>query len=424
MSRPLVRHLPMETFVVHVRRIMPGLMLLAAACQAVRSPAPPPPPGAPPAAVAPARAVYRHSVLPGGVQSGAEVKQRLKEDAPAAAHYRNIRPEQLKPVHLAQDRRAYVSYRVGDKIYWTRKPQLIKAGELVLTDGEQTVRARCGNRVEDEPQDEVQSADESPADEEFDQIAELDGHWPVVGAPSGRAGRQLKDLVEPMFAGNQTGPPSFGSGGGSTAATNPGNSSSGSGAGNHWGGFPNAGIGGSGSGLPWEPGIPTDGNSPYPQSGSDTPGRTPILPPPAPNPVPDAPIPNPPAPNPPGPDTPNPWPPDTTPKTPPEPPPYGPPVKPPPTSPPPSPWSNSPIPSPPWPEPPNGPNSPPVPPVEPKPPDMPRRPPSPPWSPGPPQSPDPPFAPDRPEPIPEPTTGVLLALGAGLLVIGYRRQRS
>ncbi|MCX6594054.1 MAG: hypothetical protein NTZ56_21285 [Acidobacteria bacterium] len=423
--------MPMVTFVAQKRWILAGLALLAAACQSLRGPAPPPPPGGPSAAEAPRRPVYRHSVLAGGVQSAAEVKQRLAQDAPAAAHYRQVKPDRLKPVQLTQDRRAYVSYRVGDKIYWTRTPQLIKTGELVLTDGQHTVRARCGNRVEDEPQDEVQSADESPADEEFDQIAELDGHWPLVGAPSGRAGRQLKDLVEPLFSWNQGAPVVPASGGGSSQSSSTTTANS---PGNHWGGFPSASLGGNnGITLPWEPAAAADGRSPYPQPGTGIPGTgipapAPILPPAtAPEPEPDIPVSDSPTPNSPGPDNPNPSPsPGPTPSAPasPEPPPYGPPVKPPPTSPPPSPWPTSPIPSPPWPDPPTTPPSPRVPPVEPKERDTPQRPQSPPWSPGPPESPDQPFAPEKPADIPEPATGVLCALGAALLLIGHRRRRS
>jgi hypothetical protein len=43
---------------------------------------------------------------------------------------------------------AYVSYRKDAKVSWTTHPVTIPANELVLTDGNHLVRARCGNRIE------------------------------------------------------------------------------------------------------------------------------------------------------------------------------------------------------------------------------------------------------------------------------------
>jgi len=42
-----------------------------------------------------------------------------------------------------------VSYRIGDRVYWTRRPVLLAPGEPVLSDGTNEVRARCGNRIDD-----------------------------------------------------------------------------------------------------------------------------------------------------------------------------------------------------------------------------------------------------------------------------------
>ena len=356
------------------------------------------------------RPVYRHSVLPGGVQSGDEVKERLAQDAVAARHYKGIDPVRLKPAHLKQDRRAYVSYRVGEKIYWTRQPQLLKAGELVLTDGEQTVRARCGNRLEDEPQEEVQSADESPADEEFEQIAELDGSWPPTPSPGGRPGRQLASLMEPLFGWDPGGalpsggalPGQTGSGGGSAPGTSGGSPLSPGGLGI---GAPFRDPGGSTGTEP--PGPPPEGRSPFEPTPPPGPGplpgppRPPILPPSEPPPPEDDPLP---------PEFPDPEPegPGPGPST--KPPVYGPPVPPPPTSPPRDSPPGTPTPK----GPPPGPDDPPPGP-------------KPPPSPKPPRTPDRPVPPDFPTPeppqdIPEPASFLLMVAGAGALL--WLRRRS
>ena len=39
----------------------------------------------------------------------------------------------------------YVSYRFGDKIYWTSKAVHLKAGETIYTDGQHIARGRCLN---------------------------------------------------------------------------------------------------------------------------------------------------------------------------------------------------------------------------------------------------------------------------------------
>jgi hypothetical protein len=44
-----------------------------------------------------------------------------------------------------------VSYRLGDRVFWTRNPVRLAEGEAVLTDGGAIVRARCGNRISDVP---------------------------------------------------------------------------------------------------------------------------------------------------------------------------------------------------------------------------------------------------------------------------------
>jgi len=55
-------------------------------------------------------------------------------------------------VRLVLARTAYVSYRIGNRVYWTRRRVTLKKGETVITDGKITARTRCANRVEEMPQ--------------------------------------------------------------------------------------------------------------------------------------------------------------------------------------------------------------------------------------------------------------------------------
>ena len=64
------------------------------------------------------------------------------------AHYGTMDPSHVRTTVTSGDRgMAYVSYRIGHRVFWTRKPVRIPAGETVLTDGETEIRARCGNAV-------------------------------------------------------------------------------------------------------------------------------------------------------------------------------------------------------------------------------------------------------------------------------------
>ena len=100
----------------------------------------------------PQRTHYRFSVVPGGVRSQLELAMAMARDRVVARHYSGIDPTEVRPVVLERSREAYVSYRIGDAIYWTRHRVHLPKGEAVLTDGVQEVRARCGNRISDMPQ--------------------------------------------------------------------------------------------------------------------------------------------------------------------------------------------------------------------------------------------------------------------------------
>jgi hypothetical protein len=112
------------------------------------------------------RPVYRHSVVPGGVRSPGEVENVIQRDQVVAAHYKGINPQLLRNERLQKPLLAHVSYRLGDKVYWTKNRVQLPANEPVMTDGTATIRERCGNLISMEPLAPV--SEEEPALPSFD----------------------------------------------------------------------------------------------------------------------------------------------------------------------------------------------------------------------------------------------------------------
>src|SRR5205814_72766 len=95
--------------------------------------------------------VYLYSVVPAGVYSVQELKDARTRDRVVADHYSGFDLERARATRLDRPRMAYVSYRLGDEIFWTRKQVHLAKGESVITDGVHRVRARCGNMISDKP---------------------------------------------------------------------------------------------------------------------------------------------------------------------------------------------------------------------------------------------------------------------------------
>ena len=121
------------------------------------------------------RAVYPFSVIPGGVYSAGEFAEAVATDRAVGAHYSDVTPAAMFVETVDAPREAYMSYRVGDQIYWTKRKLALHDGERVLSDGSVTIRARCGNRLSDEPM--LPTSDGEPPLEAFDDPA------PPVAAP-------------------------------------------------------------------------------------------------------------------------------------------------------------------------------------------------------------------------------------------------
>jgi hypothetical protein len=110
----------------------------------------------------PTRPVYPYSVVAGGVEDANELKWVAEHDPIVGAHYAGFDYAHARIVRLTLARTAYLSYRIGNHIYWTRRRVTLHKGENVITDGRMTARTRCANRVEEKPQQQAVSPAEPP----------------------------------------------------------------------------------------------------------------------------------------------------------------------------------------------------------------------------------------------------------------------
>jgi hypothetical protein len=130
------------------------------------------------------RTVYPYSVIPGGVGDARGLREAVSRDAVVAAHYSGFNLASAQVVRLGAARTVYVSYRLGNKVYWTRKKVKLASGETVITDGEHFARARCGNRITESPGGESSPAE--PIAEVLDRSVDSSdplpdpNHWPGV----------------------------------------------------------------------------------------------------------------------------------------------------------------------------------------------------------------------------------------------------
>ena len=185
------------------------------------------------------RAVYPYSVIPGGVESAAELRNSVARDPVIAKHYEDFYIERARVVRLSEDRPLYVSYRLGNNVFWSKKRFMLRKGETVITDGEHMARTRCGNRLAEAPTGPVMAAEPELEAAPPEEAQALAGGPAFAGAPLAPGEVPLTPTP--------------------TSAISPGS------------GFPGGGIIGS-------PGIPIAGGGGTPSSPS-TP-VTPIIPPP------------------------------------------------------------------------------------------------------------------------------------------------
>ena len=97
------------------------------------------------------RAVFPYSIIPGGAESSEELRQAVDTDPVVAEHYSDFDIAKVRRVTLNTPQLVYVSYRVGNSVYWTNHKLALAKGEAVLTDGRSMARVRCGNRISVSP---------------------------------------------------------------------------------------------------------------------------------------------------------------------------------------------------------------------------------------------------------------------------------
>ena len=100
-----------------------------------------------PAAARSLRPNYPYSVVAGGVYSPAELREAAERDSVVKKHYSDFDIAAARVVKLTEDQYQYVSFRMGDKTFWTHKKLRIPKGEILLSDGHNYARTRCGNRL-------------------------------------------------------------------------------------------------------------------------------------------------------------------------------------------------------------------------------------------------------------------------------------
>jgi hypothetical protein len=118
----------------------------------------------------PRRVVYPYSVIPGGVRTPDDLREVSEHDRVVGSHYAGFDFRNAKIVELDQPKLVYLSYRLGDRVFWTAKRVSLHKGEKLITDGKMTARVRCANRISESAQPMV-SPVEPPAakfEEPFD----------------------------------------------------------------------------------------------------------------------------------------------------------------------------------------------------------------------------------------------------------------
>ena len=106
-----------------------------------------------------ARAIYPYSVIPGGVENASELRNSVAHDPVVAEHYGDFDVARARVVRLDQDRLLYVSYRLGNRVFWSKNRLTLLKGETVITDGANMARTRCGNRLAEAPVGPVMAAE-------------------------------------------------------------------------------------------------------------------------------------------------------------------------------------------------------------------------------------------------------------------------
>jgi hypothetical protein len=95
----------------------------------------------------PGHSVYMYSVISGGVASAEDLRQAMERDPVVAQQFAGFDFQRAHLVQVSEKQSMHVAYRMGDKVYWTRKKLALHPGETLISDGKIVARTRCGNRI-------------------------------------------------------------------------------------------------------------------------------------------------------------------------------------------------------------------------------------------------------------------------------------
>ena len=96
-------------------------------------------------------------------------------------HFADFVVSQFRIMRLPAPEEVYVSYRVVNDVFWTRKKIRLAKGEPLMTDGVHYARVHCGNRVSEVPQPKTSPIEPT--------VAELETPVPLPPRPSAGIGK-------------------------------------------------------------------------------------------------------------------------------------------------------------------------------------------------------------------------------------------
>src|SRR5229473_1868659 len=103
-------------------------------------------------AVRPGRPIYPYSVIPGGVQDPYELERASVRDRVVSQHFTGFDYQRARVVRLEEAKLVYLSYRMNNRVFWTKKKVRLARGEKLISDGKIVARTRCGNQVSEKAQ--------------------------------------------------------------------------------------------------------------------------------------------------------------------------------------------------------------------------------------------------------------------------------
>ena len=71
----------------------------------------------------------------------------MEHDPVVAKQFAGFDFQRAHLVQVSGTQAMHVAYRMGQKVYWTRKKVKLHPGETLISDGKIVARARCGNRI-------------------------------------------------------------------------------------------------------------------------------------------------------------------------------------------------------------------------------------------------------------------------------------